>query len=239
MILPNYLKNKTRNLWDLWNYTLKTKHGVPDFLSNYFKNKTRNLRDPTNHFKNKTRDPWDISNCFKNKTCDPLNCVKKKTKGVPEILQITSKIRYKRFPRFSQTTSRTKQKGSRDSAKLPQKQDKESPRDLWNYTSKTRHGVPDILSNYFKNKTRNLRDPTYYIKKKTKGIPEILQITSKTRWMIPEILRTASKAKPEILRTIQIENKRGRRDPSNYFKNHTQGVPEILSNYFTKKARDP
>ena len=130
MILPNYLKNKTRNLWDLWNYTLKTKHGVPDFLSNYFKNKTRNLRDPTNHFKNKTRDPWDISNCFKNKTCDPLNCVKKKTKGVPEILQITSKIRYKRFPRFSQTTSRTKQKGSRDSAKLLQKQEKGSPRSL-------------------------------------------------------------------------------------------------------------
>ena len=104
----------------------------------------------------KTRSTGGLRNSFK-------LCTSKTRQVIPEIFQATSKIKQsesqrffkllqkqnpQRAPRFFQTISKTKHKGL--------------PRFFQNYF-KTRQGIPEILSSYFKNKT--------------KRIPEILQIT--------------------------------------------------------------
>ena len=136
----------------------------------------------SNYFRNKRRNFRDTSNCFKNKAWDLSNYFKKKTKGVTESFKLLLKPDIQGF---------------QDSLKLPQEQNKRGP---------------VILSNYLKNKTRNLGDlwnflknfeilSNYVLQKLGRGSPRFFQITSKTRQKISEILRTTSKTRPEILRT--------------------------------------
>ena len=155
-ILSNFFKNKTK--------------GVPEILSNYFNTQTQGVKwnsfkilqkpDRGNgdsfklytskirqailkillNFKNHTRDPGIVSNYFKNKIKENLkilsNWFKNKTKGVPETLSNSVKNQIPLVPRFFQSTSKTKQ------------------------------GVPKILSNYLKT---------------WQGIPRLFQTTSRNK----------------------------------------------------------
>ena len=90
---------------------------------------------------------------------------------------------------------------------------KRSPRFIQT-TSNTRKGIPEILSNYFKNKTRNPRDSLKPLQKqntrspkdffkstsnsKQKDFLRILQITSKIKQKVsPRFFKTTSKTKQQ------------------------------------------
>ena len=125
-----------------------------------------------------------------------------------------------------------------DSFKLLQKPDTRGPRDsLKLHTSKTKHRVPEILSNYFKNEARSILRDSFKLKlqKQNKMDPQDFfklfqkrntrdfwnKFNNKTEGVL-EILsnyfKTNQKLSPEIL--------------LNYFKNKTKWLPEILSNHF-------
>ena len=141
-ILSNYFKNKSQGVPEIlpndilqkqdtrsprfFKNTSRARQGIPKILSNYFKaptSKTRYKGSPrffqttyllqkdntrflrffqTTHFKNKARGSRGCLKLLHNKTRDPedsLNYFKNKTKQ-------------KRHPRFFQTISKTKHKGS-------------------------------------------------------------------------------------------------------------------------------
>ena len=105
-------------------------------------------------------------------------------------------------------------RGSPDSFRLLQKQDKGSPR-FFQTTSKTKQWIPEIISNYFKNKTRGPLDVFKLCTSKTrdKGSLRFFQTTSKT--------------KPNESTTFfQITSKTKHKK-----------VPEILSNSFKNKIQ--
>ena len=119
----------------------------------------------------------------------------------------------KKYPKFFQTTSKTKHKRSSRFLQI---------------TSKTRNM---ILSNYFKNKTKN--------------VPEILQITSKIRHKSsPRFFQTTSKTKgaPEILSNY-FKIKIGPRDLQDSFKamqKQNKGGPRDFFQLLQKEnIRDP
>ena len=140
--------------------SLKTRHKkLPRFFQiKYFKNKVRNPRDiyfQTMYFKNKTQGVPEIL----------LNYFKNQTQWVPEILSNYFKKQARRL---------------RNSFKLLQKHDNESPRQdkgtprFFLTTSKRKHkGVPEIPATYFKKKIHREVLPNYS-KNQTQGAPEIL-----------------------------------------------------------------
>ena len=155
----------------------------------------------------------------------PFQLFKKRNNGSLRFFQTTSKTEHKEFQTFFQIT--------------------------W----KTRHGITEILSNYFKNKT--LVVPK--LLKKTQGIREILsncfknkiqghfkpkigigihyqvsfKLFQKQKWT-PRFFHSWLKCSP---RNFQITSKTRQEIPeilSDYFKNKTQQTPESISNYFEK-----
>ena len=82
-VASNYFKNETQRQGMheiLTNYFKNTTKGIPEIFKNYFKNKTQDKRDSFNYFKNMTIDPEILSKYFKNK-------------GYPRFFQTTSKTR--------------------------------------------------------------------------------------------------------------------------------------------------
>ena len=83
---------------------------------------------------------------------------KNQVQGVPEILSNPFKPKTKGIPRLFLTTSKTKQGISKIlSNYILQKQNRKFPQDsLKPLQKQNQKGILKILSNYFKNETRNL-----------------------------------------------------------------------------------
>ena len=119
---------------------------VTEILSNYFRTKIKGLPQIlSNYLKNKIRDNWHSFKLTKHT-------------GFPRFFQILSG----RVPRVSFKLLQKKKK--RKEALTP-----------FSITLQIRQIIPQILSNYSKNKTRGVAEiPSNYFKNKTQGIPKIL-----------------------------------------------------------------
>ena len=179
---------------------------------------------------------------FKNKKSDlqdSFKLLQKHNKRYPKFLQTPPKTIQKRISRLFQATSKTKQKGSLRCFKLLQKPGIQ---------------LPKILSNYFKNKTREIPNSFKLLQNQYR---KIQQNTSKTehkgsRDCFKLLHFSKQKVSPRFFQTLKIKQKRSPRFfklctfktrkgiskiLSNYFKNRTKAVPEIFSNYFIFENR--
>ena len=82
-------------------------------------------------------------------------------------------------------------------------------------TSKIREAIPEILSNYFENKTRYPRDSLRPLQNKTEGVPEILSKYFKKKALgVPEILSNYFKNKRRDLRdSFKLLQKQDKESP--------------------------
>ena len=155
------------------------------------------------------RDPDILSNYFKNKT-----------KEIPKILSATSKTKQGMSEiLLNYVPQKQNARCPRDSFKLLQKSiSKTEQRRLLRFIQITSERRRKESQTFFQttSKTKDKESPTFFQTrwKSRKKIPWFLQTTLKTKQRIPEI-------------------------HSNYFKNKTPGVLEILPNYFKNKTRDP
>ena len=146
---------------------------IPEILSSYFKNKTQGVlkilikcaktihrKIPEILSKHLTTNYGTPLNYFKNKTMDPrdsFRLLQKQDKGSPRFFQITSKIKHKGCPRFFQLLQKQTQGVAEILSNYFKKKTRET-RILSNYFKNKIQGNPEFLSDYFKNKTRNLQD---------------------------------------------------------------------------------
>ena len=171
--------------------------GVPEIFSSYFKNDShsRSLR----FFKitSKTEHKWSLS--F-------FQATSKTKQEVLEILSVYFENKIRNPRGLFKVLQKSNPKGSRDSFKLLQKEDKRSPR-FFQATSKI--------------KPKNPRDSFKLLQKQDphsrSSSLRFFQNTSKTQ-VVPEILSNYFKKKTHGFREI----------PSNYFKNNTRDLRDCF-----------
>ena len=108
------------------------------------------------------------------------------------------------------------------------------------FTSKTGQGVPEILSDDFRNKSHR-KFPTFFqtkyvLQKPNKRSPRFFATTYlkiKTHGVSDYFKNTTHRGSPRLFKLlIYFKNEK---ILSNYFKNQRQAVPEILPNYILQK----
>ena len=143
---------------------------------------------------------------------------KNRAQEVPEILSTTWKTNQNGSPKFFPTIPKTKQKPGFTrflQTKYFIIKTKVSSR-FFKLLQKPDTRVPEVLSNYFKNKPRFFQTTL----KKTQGIPQILSNYFKNQTQgFPEIFQTALKTRHKIPRhSFKLFQRQDTRDPGDSFK---------------------
>ena len=143
---------------------------VPKIISNCFKNNTR--KDPE-IFQTTSKTDKGSLNFFQ------TTYFKNKTQMISQIFQIASRIILTKIPQILQITSKLKQKGFRDFFKLLQNHAQGILKIPSNYFKSKAKGVPEVFLNYLLQKpgTRDLRDFFKLLQKQnTKGPPDSFRL---------------------------------------------------------------
>ena len=130
-------------------------------------------------------------------------------------------------PGFFQTTSTTKRKVSPKFFRITVKTRQAIPEILLKYWFKNKiHEVSKILTNYFKNETRNTRDSFKLLQKPDIGVPEILSNYCKNK----------TKDTPDSFKPLRKQTTMSSRDFFKLLQKHNSPVvSEIYSNWVLQK----
>ena len=145
-------------------------------------------------------------------------------------------------------------RGPRDSFKLLQKQNTRGHRDSFKQLKKNTKNYRDcsklfekqntrgseILLNYFKRETYEIKEIFFKFlqKQDPQGFSSFFQICWKTTQKYPQDFTSKTNGLRDCFNKLVLkkQNTRVSKVLSSYFKSKTQGVPEILSNYFIKRT---